>query len=236
MASPSDRQTSEADATPPETRITFVRHGESNVTVERIIGGHRSCSGLSDLGRRQVQRLARRLAETRELDADVLLSSEFARAFETAEIIHPVLGSAADRKIERWAEFGEHDPGPDIDGMGFDAYVERFGTPDWDDPDVDIFPGGETVAAFHARIGRALERLLAEFDGRHVVVACHGGVVDAVFRSTLATPMTGAFVLHTLNTSLTEFVAPTGQRSTWKLVRYNDTAHLAGLPASTAAS
>ena len=43
-----------AVAIPPDlTRITLIRHGESNVTVQRIIGGHRTCTGLSDLGRRQ---------------------------------------------------------------------------------------------------------------------------------------------------------------------------------------
>ena len=126
------------------TRLVLIRHGESNVTVNRVIGGHRSCSGLSDLGRRQADRLHDRLASTRELAADVLISSNFPRAIETAERIAPAFGNPA---IEIEPGFGEHDPGPDIDGMTFDTYVERFGTPDWTDPDVDVFPGGETVAA-----------------------------------------------------------------------------------------
>ena len=33
------------------------------------------------------------------------------------------------------------------------------GTPDWTDPDVEVFPGGETVAAFHRRVGDALAEL-----------------------------------------------------------------------------
>lgn len=210
----------------------MIRHGESNVTVQRVIGGHRTCSGLSDLGRRQSARLADRLADSAELAAaDVLLSSTFARAVETAEIIRPAVGVDV---IEQWADFGEHDPGPQIDGMAFDDYVARFGTPDWSgDPDVEIFPGGETTAVFHARIRRAVQRLLDTYAGADVVVACHGGVVDATFRCALDLPVTGGFALHTLNTSLTEFVIPGRTGDPWRLVRYNDAAHLSGLPDAT---
>ncbi len=222
-------------AIPPDpTRITLIRHGESNVTVQRIIGGHRTCTGLSGLGRRQSQQLARRLDASGELAADALLSSTFARAIETAEIVQASIGVES---FEQWEEFGEHDPGPDVDGMSFDDYVARFGTPDWSgDPAVQIFPGGETTAEFHARIRSALDRLVQVYSGKHVVVACHGGVVDAAFRYALDLPVAGGFALHTLNTSLTEFIAPDRIRTSddaWRLIRYNDTAHLAGLPAAT---
>ena len=38
-----------------------------------------------------------------------------------------------------------------------------------------------------------LDELLEEHRGQTVVVACHGGVVDAVFRHLLGMPMTGGF-------------------------------------------
>ena len=210
------------------TTLVLVRHGESNVTVNRVIGGYRSCSGLSELGRRQAERLRERLATTLELNADVLISSNFPRAIETAEAIAPAFGAPA---IHIDPGFGEHDPGPEIDGMTFEQYVERFGTPDWTDPNVEVFPGGETIAAFHGRVGAALASTLEVHRGKSIVVACHGGVVDATFRHLLRTASTGSFELHTLNTSLTEFAtAPSGE---WRLKRYNDAAHLHGLPAET---
>jgi hypothetical protein len=56
-------------------------------------------------------------------------------------------------------------------------------------------------------------------------------VVDAAFRLLLRTAPTGAFELQTRNTSITEFrLAPSG---VWRLVRYNDAAHLHDLPAET---
>ena len=215
--------------TPASTRLVLIRHGESNVTVRRVIGGYRTCDGLSALGRQQAERLHDRLAHTGELDGATLISSNFRRAIETAEAIAPALDSPP---IGIDPGFGEHDPGPDIDGMTFAAYVERYGQPDWGgDPHVDIFPGGETTARFHLRVGEALSRTLAEHAGRTVVLSCHGGVVDAAFRHLLRTAPSGAFELQTRNTSLTEFLlAPSGN---WRLVRYNDAAHLHDLPAET---
>lgn len=210
------------------TTLVLVRHGESNVTVNRVIGGYRTCSGLSELGHQQAARLRERITATGELAADVLISSNFPRAIETAQAIAPAFGDLA---IEIEPGFGEHDPGPDIDGMTFDGYVERFGSPDWTDPHAEVFPGGETIAAFHTRVGEALADTLETHRGACIVIACHGGVIDATFRHLLRAPITGAFELHTLNTSITEFVA--AEHSAWRLRRYNDVAHLQGLPPET---
>jgi probable phosphoglycerate mutase len=207
----------------------FIRHGESNVTVNRVIGGFRSCSGLSALGKSQAERLAHRLEETGELTVDTLIASNFERAIETAHIIAPAVGGL---DVEVDAAFGEHDPGADIDGMTFMAYVEKFGTPDWSgDPHVDIFPGGETTAQFHLRVGAALSRITREHVGKTVVIVCHGGVIDMAFRHLVHAPVTGVFELNTVNTSITQFrSSPSGR---WQLVRYNDAAHLVGLPTET---
>ena len=220
------------DAPAPATRLVLIRHGESNVTVRRVIGGHRTCDGLSELGRRQAERLRRRLEETGELPADVLISSNFARAIETAEIIRPAFGDLA---LEIDPRMGEHDPGPELDGMSFTDYVERFGTPDWEnDPHAEMFPGGgETIAEFHLRVGAAVSQLVRAHAGSTIVVACHGGVVDATLRHLLRFPSVGGFALRTVNCSITEFAVPgTGPAA---LVRYNDASHLAGLPSATAA-
>lgn len=214
------------------TRLVLVRHGESNVTVDRIIGGPRTCNGLSELGRRQAERLRDRWAAHAEFEPDVLLASQYPRALETMEIVAPALG---DLPIGRDDGFGEHDPGPDCDGLSYSAFVDTY--PDlrerWDDHDpfATTFPGGETVAAFQFRVGTAVRRVIEQHEGKTVVVGCHGGVVDAVLRLALKAPAMGAFEIHTVNTSITEIELV--RRNTWKLVRYNDSAHLAGLPAHT---
>ena len=218
------------DAREPGTRLVVIRHGESNATVGRFVSSADTCTGLSDLGRRQADALRERLATTGELPTDglALYASHFARAIETAEIIAPALG--VDVKIE--PGFGEQYPGTDCDGMTFDAFVEKYGRPDWEtNPYAVSFPGGESVAEFDLRVGTTLSDVLDRHAGGTVVVSCHGGVVDRVLRQLLRTSKSGIFELFTRNTSLTEFVeAGPGK---WRLVRYNDAAHLAGLPPYT---
>ena len=207
----------------------LVRHGESKTTVARVIGGHRTCSGLSELGRQQVERLRDRLLAGREIAADVLISSQYSRARETAEIIAPALGGL---EVIEDAGFGEHDPGPDCDGMGFDDYIERYGVGWWQgDPFGTSFPGGETIAAFQFRVGQAIRRTIDAHSDKTIVVSCHGGVIDAALRLALKAPPTGAFEIQTLNTSITELLLVKDNH--WRLIRYNDVGHLVGLPSQT---
>ena len=212
------------------TRIIYVRHGESIVTVERVIGGHRTCSGLSPLGIRQAERLRDRWATTPEFAPDVVISSHFPRARQTAEIVAQAFGSP---EIVTDEGFGEHDPGPECDGMSFDEFVAKYGSNRWEDSDPFgvTFPGGETLAAFQFRVGAAVRRTIERYEDKTIVVACHGGVIDAVLRQALKAAPSGGFWINTLNTSITELVRQ--NPSTWSLRRYGDTAHLAGLPAST---
>ena len=213
------------------TRLIYVRHGESNSTVARTIGGHRTCSGLSELGHRQAAALRDRWVAAPDIHPDLIVSSHYTRARETAEYISaafPGVPTAIDDG------FGEHDPGDDCDGMAMADFVEKFGTTNWsEDPFGVTFPGGETVAAFHFRVGTAVRRLIDAHADQTVVVACHGGVIDTVLRQALRTAPTGGFQIHTLNTSITELWL--AKPNSWVLCRYGDTAHLAGLPASTAA-
>jgi broad specificity phosphatase PhoE len=213
------------DDEPEQTRLVLVRHGESVASVNRSIGGPRTCAGLSDLGRRQCERLAVRLAETSELVDVVLYASAYPRAVQTAELLAPALGGVTVRVDERW---GEHDPGPDCDGLTFDQFIERHGMPDWEaDPHAVTFPGGETLAELHHRVGQAVSEVMTRHAGRTVVVCCHGGVINAVLRLALRAPATGGFELFTTNASLTELLLARPGR--WRLLRYNDAAHLAGL-------
>ena len=211
------------------TRLIYVRHGESNTTVARTIGGPRTCSGLSPLGIAQSERLRDRWTRSSEFTVDVVISSHYPRAIQTAEIFAEAFGSP---KVVVDAGFGEHDPGPDCDGMQFAEFIETYGTAAWsDDPFGVSFPGGETLAEFQFRVGRTVRSVIDTHDGATIVVACHGGVIDAVIRQALRMPPTGSFTINTLNTSITELLRH--ESGSWTLRRYGDVAHLAGLPAAT---
>ncbi len=203
----------------------LVRHGESRATIERFVGGPRSCTGLTDHGRLQAEALRNRLSAGHDVEATALFASNFPRALETANIIAPSIGSLPVSVDSGW---GEHDPGPDCDGMTYDEFIERFGVPRWDgDPHDVVYPGGETISQFHDRVMEALRRTVRQHEGGTIVIACHAGVIDAVMRNTLHMHQTGKFELHTQNTSLTELLHVQGSK--WRLLRYNDSSHLHGL-------
>ena len=211
------------------TRLIYVRHGESNTTVARVIGGHRTCSGLSPLGVRQAEALRDRWIGAPDFTPDLIISSHFPRARQTAEIVAQAFGSP---EIVIDEGFGEHDPGEECDGMTMADFVDRWGTTSWEeDPFGVTFPGGETIAEFHFRIGSAVRRLVDDHADRVILIACHGGVIDTVLRQALKTAPTGGFNINTLNTSITELELVRPNR--WSLRRYGDTAHLYGLPAVT---
>ena len=173
-----------------------------------------------------VHRVRDRLAITNELGATVLICSTMPRAVETAAIIAPALGLP----VALAPEMCEHDPG-DCDGMSFDSYVERFGgDAHWDDLDADIFPGGETVRTFQGRVRAGLDTIVETHRDQSIVIACHAGVIDTSLRYLLGTARAGGFQIRTINTSITE-LSREGEH--WVMHRYNDSAHLFGLPKET---
>lgn len=207
------------------TRLVLIRHGQSRATIERRLSSARTCTGLTDFGRRQAEALRHRLSGGHDVHATALYSSSYSRALETAQIIAPALGSLPLSVEPGW---GEHDPGPDCDGLLFQDFVALHGQPDWDsDPHDVIFPGGETIHDFHTRIVETLRRTVRAHEGETIVVSCHGGVIDAVLRHTLHMKQVGGFELQTSNTSITELLHLHSSR--WRLIRYNDASHLAGL-------
>ncbi|MDH3752425.1 MAG: histidine phosphatase family protein [Acidimicrobiia bacterium] len=216
------------------TRLLLVRHGESNATVQGILAGELHCTGLSDLGRRQAAALARRFDADGVHAVDALWSSQLPRARETAEILATALGGL-EPNID--ADLEEQRPG-DADGTRFADFADRFGRVDHRRaPFTPMAPGAESFAGFHHRVGEAIYRVIGANEGESILVSCHGGVIDVVFRLLLGLPRIGSFDLWTLNTSVTEFTREIGDDGPgrWRLVRYNDHAHLAGLPAQTEA-
>lgn len=216
------------------THLILVRHGESNVTVSRIIGGLRSCTGLSPLGVQQAERLRDRLARTQELAVDHLICSSMNRARETADIVAPAVRAGSPTVVPEWAE---QDPG-ECDGMRFSDYVAKYGRPEHG-LDTEIFVGGETLRRFQERVRAVVDQTIAACGDRTVMVVCHGGVIDAALRYLLQLPPVGQVMFSSTNTSITELRRRAGWGSdaesapVWQLIRYNDAAHLEGLPDET---
>jgi probable phosphoglycerate mutase len=206
------------------TRLVLIRHGEAQAFLDSVVAGEKGCRGLSDLGRQQAEKLRERLARTGELaETDALYASILPRAIETAQIISPAVGA---HEVEQDCDLCELHPG-EADGMRWDDYMATYGGEDgsWD-PRREMAPGGESWVIFVDRVTKGLQTLIERHPDQTVVVACHGGVVISSMISGLGLPPVEGDHFRNVpeNTSLTEWrVDATG----WKLIRYNDAAHLA---------
>src|SRR5262245_7691446 len=152
--------------------IFLLRHGETDANATRVV--QLPGVGLSARGREQAERVARRLARD---GVSRIRTSDLARARETADSIH----AATDAPVDVDPELAERNYGT-IRGTPYAELGTDIFAPEYEPP------GGETWAAFHARVDRAWRAVLvaaAETPGNLVVVT-HGLVCDAVHRRHLA--------------------------------------------------
>nr|WP_044200360.1 histidine phosphatase family protein [Oscillochloris trichoides] len=215
------------------THLYLIRHGEAVTNVKPIIPGMIGDIGLTELGRKQAERLRDRLIRTREIIPDVLIASTMPRARETAEIIQPAFGLPIifDDEVQEM-RMG------DADGMTTNEAWEKFGHPDFDTyPLRPIAPNGDSWGTFSLRVGQSLTRITEEHAGKTIVIVCHGGVIDTAFIHFFRMP---SMVLpptdfHTRNTSITHWeYVNRRRRGLWRLNVYNDTEHLHGIEAKEA--
>lgn len=210
-----------------DTRLLLVRHGESVAQVEGFMSGHNTCVGLSDLGRTQAAALRDRLVATGELGPlDLVYTSNLARAIETADIITPALGDTPRVNECDWCEIRAGV----AEGLTYAEFREQHRpVGDSEDPYRGRTPeGGESWAEFYVRAGTRLRRIADEHPNQRIVVVAHGGIIGASFVALGDLPMRMAtdIAYETINTSMTEW-RWTG--SDWRLVRFNDAAHLAAM-------
>jgi len=204
------------------THLYLIRHAEAMSAIKGFIGD----GGLSPLGIVQAERLRDRLAATKEIAADVLISSTFPRARQTAEIIAPALGVqlALDDSIQ------ELRPGK-AEGLAVSVFREKFGSVNFEkNPFRPIAPGGESWGQFILRVGTALDRIVREHERKTIVLVCHGGVIDGsfvyFFKMSAWTPPPAGF--YTRNTSITywrQLTSGTNEKR-WHLIKYNEAFHL----------
>ena len=211
------------------TDLYFIRHGEALGAVHNIIGD----TALSPLGILQAERLRDRLAATGEIAADVLISSTFKRARQTAEIIAPALELPIvfnDEVQELRDGVGE--------GMHIQEYRAKYGEVNFrETPFRQVAPAGENWGQFVLRVSTALDRIVRENEGKTSVIVCHGGVIGVSFLYFFGTgsfqyPQAG---FDTDNTSITHWARRSfsGIPARWRLKCYNDDMHLRDIHSTT---
>jgi probable phosphoglycerate mutase len=137
------------------TEVILCRHGEAHVNVLGLVGGEKTCTGLTDAGREQAACLAARLRAEHESAApfDVLYSAPRRRVQETAGFISAATGLPV--HVEERLAGPRHG---EADGRLWPDLIAEFGGAPRSDPDQRILIAGhhETVeASFALMLGLA---------------------------------------------------------------------------------
>lgn len=222
----------------PTTELLIARHGEAHCNRDGIIGGLTGCHGLTDRGRRQIERLAARLSQQHhERPIHALYTTPLRRAKESAAIIGAYLSLDAVCS----PELAEQDHGTG-DGRTWRDVVAEYGDIPALDPDRPLAPGGETWQQYLHRSTLAIGQIIARHRGERVLVVGHGETVDTTFHYffNLPTDTRSTATIASHHASLTtweqqpiSWTRPAaGLR--WTLTAHNDTHHLiAGFETAT---
>jgi probable phosphoglycerate mutase len=170
------------------TFIYFVRHGETILTPTRKFSGTGSLDPeLMQEGLDQADLVA---AEAAKLGAEVLIASPLKRTRQTAEAIARTTGLEIIFD-ETWYElsFGDWD-GKSIEEVKAedpDAYQA------WLNSTAYAPGGGESYDDASVRIEEALEKLVAEYPGKKVIVVTHNGVIKTAIKLAIGAPAEAVF-------------------------------------------
>ncbi|MGW4463006.1 histidine phosphatase family protein [Micromonospora sp. NPDC004704] len=208
------------------TELVIARHGEAACNAAGIVGGERGCTGLTDLGRSQVERLSARLAaEHAQRPYDAFYATSRLRVVQTAAIIAQAL------RLPATTDSGLLGPDHgDADGQPWSDVKTAFQGPPQHAPDSQYAAGSETWNQYLQRATHALQKILARHDGGRILITAHGETVEAAHSLLLGLPRNAClrFGFVTEHASVSRWQRPTNRfgRTIWQLVAHNDTNHL----------
>ncbi|MDN3450586.1 histidine phosphatase family protein [Planococcus sp. APC 3906] len=155
------------------TVIGIVRHGITEWNLSGIAQGS-SDVPLNETGKSQAAALADRLSA--EERWDMIISSDLARAKETAEIISEKLALPISFFDTRLREMS----GGEIEGTTEQQRLEKWGA-EWRKLDL----GMESSDSVGKRGREAIDSILKEFEGKRVLVVSHGALIGITLRRML---------------------------------------------------
>lgn len=207
------------------TELILIRHGETDWNRELRFQGQVDVP-LNAVGHEQARRLGVRLAGEA---ANLLVCSDLVRTRQTAQPIsqhsqHPFAREPLLEAALREQNFGR------VDGMRVDDIKARHPEDwaQWIRFEADYaFAGGESTRQFHTRVMAAVRGLVRAHTGQKLVVVTHGGVLDMIYRTALALPLSGPRQSEIPNAGLNR-VRITGE--VIDILAWADTQHLANMP------
>jgi probable phosphoglycerate mutase len=207
------------------TELILIRHGETDWNRELRFQGQVDVP-LNAVGQEQARRLGARLASEM---VHHMVSSDLMRAHQTALYVaqHSLAQTALHHTVD--ANLREQNFGV-VDGMRVDDIKAQH--PDawaqWIRFEADYaFSSGESMRQFHARVMRAVRDLAAQHAQKTLVVVTHGGVLDMIYRTARALPLSGPRQSDIPNAGLNRVRI---QGDVIDILAWADTKHLADMP------
>ncbi|MFB4265150.1 bifunctional RNase H/acid phosphatase [Nonomuraea sp. GTA35] len=201
------------------TSLLLLRHGETELSLERRFSG-RGDAELTANGLAQAAAAAARLSRE-PYRLDVVVTSPLKRARQTAQAVAEQAGV----EVEVFEELREADFGA-WEGHTFTEVQRRWPAElaAWlADPEVAP-PGGESFAETARRVQEARERLVERYEGKTVLAVSHVTPIKLLLRDALLAPLQSLYRMHLdlACLSLIEYYAdgPAVVKS------FNDTSHL----------
>lgn len=196
--------------------LILVRHGQQVDVMERD-------SPLSELGRRQAAVVGEYLAD---VEIDAIWSSNLSRAHDTGLAIaahHDIDCQVSEdlREVELGRDLPDGRTSRELlSDEELEAHADRFVSERrW-----DAFAFSESGEELRARVMPVIDRIVRDHPTGRVVVACHGGVINAIVGASLG--VAADFFFRTGHCSLHRIRA-TPERS--MVVTLNETHHLGDL-------
>lgn len=161
------------------TQLTLIRHGEQFIADARTGPvGETVDPPLSERGQRQAQLVGERFSTQR---VDVVFASPLRRAFDTGDQVarhHRLEPKVLPdlREVEVFRDVPADKSAIEFLGAELMGGIRErmLREKKW-----DVYPYSESSFEFRKRTVNAIEGILASNEGKRIVVACHGGVINA---------------------------------------------------------
>jgi probable phosphoglycerate mutase len=206
------------------TELLLTRHGQARCNAAGIVGGPKTCTGLTDLGRQQVETLATRLRQEHTSRAvAALYAGPRRRLQESGQIIADILEMPLN--VEPGLDGPDHGT---ADGRPWHEVKTAFrGSPE-SSPDRPWAAGSETWNGYLRRATAFLATLIERHEGERIVLAAHGETVIAAHTLLLGLPPGRQASFVTDHASLTRWQRHRNRFGDhrWLLAVHNDIAHL----------
>src|SRR5574339_592942 len=179
--------------------IVFVRHGEADNNVKRLLVGRHIESHLTE---REIQQVKDTGKHIRKLKIDRVYVSPVTRAIETARIICKInhLQYQIDERLYE-IELG------DLVGMNYDDVIEKHGNLflkfySGDDPILDSY-GIESFSAVKKRIQNLLDETMKKYPDKNLLFVTHLDPIKAAVSIMLGLPPERLYGWNIRNASIT---------------------------------